>query len=52
PAMTPRRVRLRAAPRFGQSILQYDPSSRGAAAYNALAEELLARFDPAMGGVA
>ncbi len=39
----PRNVRLAEAPSFGRSILQYDIRSRGAQAYLALAQELLAR---------
>lgn len=39
----PRNVRLAEAPGFGQSILQYDPKSKGAEAYLAFAQELLAR---------
>ncbi|MDE2039090.1 MAG: ParA family protein [Elusimicrobia bacterium] len=39
----PRAVRLAEAPGFGQSILQYDPRSKGSEAYIALAQELLAR---------
>ena len=39
----PRNIRLAEAPSFGQPILQYDPKSRGAEAYAALAEEFLAR---------
>lgn len=38
-----RNVRLSEAPSFGQAILDYDPSSPGALAYRALAEEVLAR---------
>ncbi|HEY8490329.1 MAG TPA: ParA family protein [Dehalococcoidia bacterium] len=41
----PRSVRLSEAPSHGVSILAYDPSSRGAEAYRALADEVLAR-DP------
>lgn len=37
----PRSVRLAEAPSFGKSILQFDPSSRGAEAYKELAKELL-----------
>lgn len=39
----PRNVRLSEAPSFGQSILDYDPLSRGAEAYQALAMEVAAR---------
>jgi chromosome partitioning protein len=38
-----RNVRLSEAPSFGQSILDYDPSSPGAHAYKALAEEVMSR---------
>jgi chromosome partitioning protein len=48
----PRTIRLGEAPSFGQTILEYDPASRGAAAYNALAAELVARLEGAAGGVA
>jgi chromosome partitioning protein len=40
-ATIPRSVRLSEAPSFGQPIQYYDPSSRGAAAYRAVAEELV-----------
>lgn len=39
----PRNVRLSEAPSFGQSILTYDPTSRGARAYESLAREVLTR---------
>jgi chromosome partitioning protein len=39
----PRNVRLSEAPGFGKSILEYDPVSRGAEAYQALAMEVAAR---------
>ncbi|SRR5579884_667418 len=39
----PRSVRLSEAPSYGQPILTYAPDSRGAHAYAALAEEVLAR---------
>jgi chromosome partitioning protein len=38
----PRTIRLAEAPSFGQSILSYDPRSRGAEAYIRLAKEILA----------
>lgn len=40
----PRSVRLAEAPSFGKSIMQFDPSSRGAEAYKALAEEVTSSF--------
>ncbi len=45
----PRSVRLSEAPGFGKPVTEYDPTSRGAVAYRALAEELLARPVPAEG---
>ena len=39
----PRTVRLAETPSFGQTILEYDPHGKGAAAYRALAEEFLQR---------
>jgi chromosome partitioning protein len=39
----PRTIRLGEAPSFGKSIIEYDPSGRGAQAYRALAEEFLVR---------
>lgn len=39
----PRNVRLSEAPSHGKSILDYDASSRGAASYDALADEALER---------
>lgn len=40
----PRGVHLAEAPSYGQSVLEYDPTSRGALAYRAVAYELLARL--------
>jgi chromosome partitioning protein len=40
----PRTTRLAEAPSFGQPILHYDPYSAGAAAYEVLAQEVLARL--------
>lgn len=42
-SVIPRNVRLSEAPSFGQSIFQYDRSSKGACAYMDLAEEFLSR---------
>ncbi|ACC99090.1 ATPases involved in chromosome partitioning [Elusimicrobium minutum Pei191] len=39
----PRNIRLAEAPSFGQSIFDYDPACRGAAAYLDLAKEFLTR---------
>lgn len=39
----PRSVRLGEAPSYGETILNYAPATAGAAAYHALAEELLER---------
>ena len=39
----PRNVRISEAPSHGKSVLQFDPTCRGAAAYRALAKELLER---------
>jgi len=40
-SVIPRTVRLAEAPSFGQPITVFDPSSKGAKAYRALAEEIL-----------
>jgi chromosome partitioning protein len=39
----PRNIRLSEAPSFGSPIGQFDPKSKGAAAYAALAEEVISR---------
>ena len=39
----PRSVRLSEAPSFGKPVLEYEPASRGAAAYADLAQELIRR---------
>jgi chromosome partitioning protein len=39
----PRTIRLGEAPSFGKTIVEYEPNGRGAQAYNALAEEFIAR---------
>lgn len=41
--IVPRNIRLAEAPSFGQSIVEYDRTSRGALAYLALAGELIRR---------
>jgi chromosome partitioning protein len=41
----PRNVRMSEAPSYGRSILEYDPTSRGAQAYRALADEVIARAE-------
>lgn len=41
----PRSTRLAEAPSFGKPIIHYDPYSAGAAAYEVLAQELLARLN-------
>jgi chromosome partitioning protein len=46
--MIPRNVRLSEAPSFGRSSLAYDPTSRGAQAYKALAREVVSRVPAAV----
>ena len=41
--LVPRSVRLSEAPSYGLTILEYDPTSRGALAYASLASEVVAR---------
>ncbi len=41
-SVIPRNVRLAEAPSHGQSVAQYDPASKGARAYEKLAQEILA----------
>ena len=41
----PRTVRLSEAPSYGQPITEFDPSSRGARAYQRLARELAGRLE-------
>ncbi len=42
--MIPRGIHLAEAPSYGQSILGYDPASRGAQAYGVATDELIARL--------
>lgn len=41
--MVPRNVRLSEAPSYAMPVINYDPTSRGALAYKALASEVMAR---------
>ena len=43
----PRNVRLAEAPSYGKSIIDYDPGSKGAKAYERLAEEVIAVLEGA-----
>lgn len=43
--VVPRSVRLAEAPSFGQSIFEYDPSSRGGQAYATFTRELIERLE-------
>jgi len=47
-SVVPRSVRLSEAPSYGQSVLTYDPSSKGAEAYRKAAAEMIARGAPAI----
>ena len=44
--MIPRSTKLAEAPSFGKPIIHYDKYSSGAAAYELLAQEFLARLEP------
>lgn len=43
--IVPRNVRVSEAPSYAQSVLDYDPMSKGAAAYRQLATEILERYE-------
>jgi chromosome partitioning protein len=45
-AMIPRSVRVSEAPGFGQTVMTYDPGSRGAAGYLQAARQLAQRAGP------
>ncbi|MGH8745667.1 MAG: ParA family protein, partial [Burkholderiales bacterium] len=49
--MVPRNVRLAEAPSYGAPAVVWDDTSKGAQAYLALAEEILARSRSDIGGV-
>lgn len=44
-SMIPRSIRLSEAPSHGKTIFEYDPTSPGALGYEALAKEVIRRFD-------
>ncbi len=44
-SMIPRSIRLGEAPSHGKSIFDYDPNGSGALAYDALAKEVIRRFE-------
>jgi chromosome partitioning protein len=44
--MIPRSTKLAEAPSFGKPIIHYDKYSSGAAAYELLAQEFIARLQP------
>jgi len=44
-SVVPRNVRLSEAPSHGMPVQKYDPSSRGADSYDALAQEIIKRGD-------
>ena len=44
--VVPRNVRISEAPSYAQSVLDYDPASKGSQAYRALAKELVERHAP------
>lgn len=46
--IVPRNVRVSEAPSYAVPVIDYDPASKGSAAYTALAAEILARNAPAM----
>jgi chromosome partitioning protein len=48
--IVPRSIRLAEAPSYGQAIFEYDPASRGAAAYEEFASELVERLELRPGG--
>ncbi|MBI4055266.1 MAG: ParA family protein [Elusimicrobia bacterium] len=50
-ALIPRNVKLAEAPGFGKPIVLYDPFSRGAESYRALAQEFLGRYEAAEGEI-
>jgi len=46
--IVPRNVRVSEAPSYAVPVIEYDPQSKGAVAYQTLADEIMARYHPVM----